>query len=142
MPSSSKLQIFFARRSTQPDSFCSVPSTMSVDDDAYRAPIGFVDVGSHDDVDDSGLVLERQKDEALGGARTLASDDEAAGAAPRLLRFTMPAARREHALRGKVLAKVLHHLSRRRDARRPEIEGDESLCATALRARRPARLNP
>src|SRR5579871_3134349 len=33
MPSSSKLQIFLASMSVQPPSFCSVPSTMSVEDE-------------------------------------------------------------------------------------------------------------
>src|SRR5438105_962415 len=39
-------------------------------------------VGVDDDVGDPRLVLEREEDEALGGARALADDAESAGAYP------------------------------------------------------------
>jgi hypothetical protein len=42
---------------------------------ADDAAVSFLDVGAHDDVDQAGLVFEREEDEALGGARALTRDD-------------------------------------------------------------------
>ncbi len=81
MPPPSKAYARCASTSTEPNSFCRLPSTIEHRRRANRAAVAFVDVGPNDHVDESRFVLEGEKDEALGGAGALARDHQPADAA-------------------------------------------------------------
>ena len=81
----------------QPDSFCSRPSMIERRRRADRAAVALVDVGTHDDVDEARLVLEREEDETLRRAGTLARDHHAADSADEMVRQLRRARCGEHA---------------------------------------------
>ncbi len=86
---------------------------------ANFATVAFVDVRAHDDVHQSRFVLEREKYEAFGSARTLARDDQAADAAHEVRRHLRELTRGEDSRRFELRAEMFDRLALRRDAGRP-----------------------
>ena len=74
----------------------------ALDDERVRltdhATVALVDIGAHDDVDETRLVLEREEDEAFCRARTLARDDDARDFAHQVLRHRGKTIRGKHVL--------------------------------------------
>src|SRR5579875_1255772 len=82
----------------------------------------FEDVGTHDHVDEAGLVLEREKNKAFGRTGTLARDHHPADLADQIFRHRRQAVCSKHAFPLQYIAKMRDWLRGGADTERVEIE--------------------
>src|SRR5579863_8282587 len=80
-----------------------------------RTFVTFEYIGTNDHIDESRLILEREKNETLGGARTLARDHHSADFADEIVRHRFQTMRCEHAGPIECGTKVRDRLGPRRE---------------------------